>query len=897
MKIFTLVAVLCSTLLTYAALAQDNAWPKTATTPEGAVLKLYEWQPESFSDNTLMAHAAISVLEKGKSEPVFGVAWLKATTIAEGQQVRVRSIYITNIKLPGVTEDDKLETLANTMEDQVPSWNIAFSQSELQVALDLNKTQNNLAAQINNTPPKILYANVPSILVLIDGAPKLQRNNDWGVEAVVNTPFVIVKSNDDRYYLYGGKHWYTANAVTGSYKLVSDVPRNLEKIEAAVKDAAKNNNEEGKETDANTIYNIIVSTEPAELIQSKGEANFAAVEGTGLLYVSNSENDIFMDINSQEYYVLISGRWYHSKTLSGNWQYVASDKLPADFARIPKGSPKDNVLASVAGTSEANDAVADAQVPQTAKVERNKVHADVQYDGDPEFENIDGTDMAYAVNSPVSVIRWRGRYYCVDDGIWFESRSAIGPWSVCLVRPYAVSLIPPRYPVYYMKYVYIYDVGPDYVYMGYTPGYLNAYVYGPTVVYGTGFYYRPWYRRYYYPRPYTWGFGVRYNPWYGGWGFGFGYWNDWFHVSIGWGNPYWGSWGGYWGCGGWWGPRVYCPSYYGPSYYYRGGYYGYNSYNVYRSQTNVTVVNNYYNTTNIYRNRSGVVSNSPRFSRPVNVRNNGRQEWADNGRFNRSFERNNQPNNNRFDGGQRGTARPYNPNNNGIGETNRGYTRDRNNITGDRNNNREWRTTPGRDNGRIVVTPQNRGTRTDDPIDRNNGNWRGNNPGREMPNNSAYPQNRGQVRQYEQPDNVPNNNRWENRGNNGSENRTPRTYEPGSRGNESNNRGFEPRQRNYEPSQRSYEPPQRSYEPRQRSFEPSSGGGNRGGFEGGRVMQPQSMPQSRPSQPGGGGFSPAPRHDGGGGGGVSRPSSGGGHSEGRPSGGVGESNRGGRRGR
>jgi hypothetical protein len=875
MKIFTLVAVLCSTLLTYAALAQDNNWPKTATTPEGAVLKLYEWQPESFADNTLQAHAAISVLEKGKTDPVFGVAWLKATTENDGQQVVVKSIYITNIKLPGETNDDKLESLANTMEDQVASWNLAFSKSELQVALDLNKTQTNLAGQINNTPPKILYANTPSILVLIDGAPKLQRNNDWGVEAVVNTPFVIVK-NDERYYLYGGKHWYIANAVTGSYKMVSDVPHNLEKIEAAVKDAAKNNSEEGKETDANTIYNIVVSTEPAELIQSKGEANFAAVEGTGLLYVSNSENDIFMDINSQEYYVLISGRWYHSKTLSGNWQYVASDKLPADFARIPKGSPKDNVLASVAGTAEASDAVADAQVPQTAKVERSKVHADIDYDGDPEFEDIDGTDMAYAINSPVSVIRWRGRYYSVDDGVWFESRSAIGPWSVCLVRPYAVSLIPPRYPVYYMKYVYIYDVGPDYVYMGYTPGYLNAYVYGPTVVYGTGFYYRPWYGRHYYPRPCTWGYAVRYNPWYG-WGFGFSYWDDWFHVSIGYGSPY--SWGP-WGCGGWWGPRVYYPSYYGSSYYYRGGYYGYNSYNsynAYRRQNNVTIVNNYYNNTNIYRNRTGVVSNnSPRFNGPVSARNNGRQEWANNnGRFNRGFERNSQPNNNRLEETRNRPVRPYDPNNNGrISDPNRGYNRERNTQPAD-GNNRGWRTPGSDNNGRIVVGPRNSEPRSTEPIDRS---YRGNSPVREMPNREAQPQNREPVRRYEQPGNFPNNGRQENRGyDNGSENRSPRAYEP-----------------------RAYEPSQRSYEPRQRSYEPSPGG-NQGGYGGGRVMQ---QPQSRPEPPsggsGGGGFSPAPRmerHDGGGGNGggaVSRPS-GGGNSEGRSSGG--DFGRGGRRGR
>lgn len=605
MKIFTLLAVVLGSMITHLVMAQDS-WPKTATTSDGTIIKLYQWQPESFADNTLKAHAAISIMESGKSEPVFGVAWLKATTESQGDQVQVKSIYITNIKLPGEDDDAKLEKYANTLEDRVPSWNIEFANKDLQSSLDLNKQQSSLASQISNTPPKVIYSNVPSILVSIDGAPKLQTNKDWGVEAVVNTPFVLVKNRDDKFYLYGGKHWYTAPAATGPFKLITDIPNNLDKIEASLKEAdAKNNPEEKKETDANTIYNILVTTEPAELIQSKGEANFSAVDGTGLLYVSNSENDIFMDINSQQYYVLLSGRWYKSKTLSGKWEYVAADQLPADFAKIPKGSPKDNVLASVAGTEEANDAVAEAQVPQTAKVERNKVREEVDYDGDPQFEAIEGTDMYYATNTPGSVIRWQGRYYSVDNGVWYESYNAVGPWAVCVRRPYAVALIPPRYPVYYMKYVDIYDVTPDYVYMGYTPGYLNAYVYGPTVVYGTGYYYRPWHGRYYYARPYTWGFATRYNPWFG-WGFGVGFGWDWFNVSINIGNPY--PWG-YYGCGGWWGgPRVYRPCYYGPSYYYRGGYYGYNSYRSYRQYTNVTVVNNYYGNTNIYRGRSGVVT-------------------------------------------------------------------------------------------------------------------------------------------------------------------------------------------------------------------------------------------------------------------------------------------------
>ena len=679
MKIFTLVAVLVGSMITHLVMAQEN-WPKTTTTSEGTIIKLYQWQPESFENNTLKAHAAISVLENGKTEPVFGVAWLKATTETAGSQVNVKSIYITNIKLPGETDDDKLETIANTMEDKTPSWNISFPLNDLQTSLDLNKQQTNLAGQINNNPPKVIYTNVPSILVSIDGDPKLQANKDWGVDAVVNTPFVLVKNRDSKYYLYGGKHWYTAPAATGPYKIITEIPSNLAKIETQLKEAdKKNNTEEGKETDDNTIYNIVVTTEPAELIQSKGEANFAAVEGTGLLYVSNSENDIFMDINSQQYYVLLSGRWYTSKTLSGNWQYVAADKLPAEFAKIPKGSPKDNVLASVAGTEQANDAVAEAQIPQTAKVERSKAKADISYDGDPEFEAIDGTDMSYATNTPGSVIRWHGRYYTVDDGVWFESYNAVGPWTVAVVRPTAVALIPPRYPVYYMKYVYIYDVTPDYVYMGYTPGYLNAYVYGPTVVYGTGYYYRPWYRHYYYPRPYTWGFGIRYNPWFG-WGFGVGFGYDWFNVSIGFGSSYPYGYYGY-GCGGWWGPRVYRPCYYGPSYYYRSGYYGRNSYYSYRSHSNVTVVNNYYSNTNIYRNRGGVVTRTyNNYNRPYSGNryasygnNYSRNSYADNNRYN---------NRNYYDN------RNYNRNYNRVDPSNRTNQPDNRTWNNPRNNDR-----------------------------------------------------------------------------------------------------------------------------------------------------------------------------------------------------------------
>ena len=161
-----------------------------------------------------------------------------------------------------------------------------------------------------------------------------------------------------------------------------------------------------------------------------------------------------MDVSSQQYYVLLSGRWYKSTSLNGKWNYVASDKLPADFAKIPEGSPKDNVLPSVAGTLAANDAVLNAQVPQTARLTVKMLRQTSSTTAIPRFDDIDGTDIAYAVNTPGYVIRWRGVYYAVDNGVWFQAYHPNGHGnkhraSLCRFA------YPPRYPVCHEIRLYI----------------------------------------------------------------------------------------------------------------------------------------------------------------------------------------------------------------------------------------------------------------------------------------------------------------------------------------------------------------------------------------------------------------------------------------------------------
>ena len=73
-------------------------------------------------------------------------------------------------------------------------------------------------------------------------------------------------------------------------------------------------------------------------------------------------------------------------------------------------------------------------------------------------------------------------------------------------------------------------------------------------VYGTGWYYPPYWGSWYYPRPPTWGLHVGYNPW-TGWNFGMSWSNGFFSFGMSWGGGWGGSYYRPWGCcgNGWYG--------------------------------------------------------------------------------------------------------------------------------------------------------------------------------------------------------------------------------------------------------------------------------------------------------------------------------------------------------
>jgi len=571
--------------------AQETDWPRQIDTSRGTVV-MYQPQPDALTDNVLEGRAAISVTLQGETEPVFGAIFLKARLETDREQriATIADIEIVQTRFPNQSDED-VAALTRLLEDEIPKWDMPISLDALVTTLDLVAERREAAANLKNDAPDIIFSPEPTVLIALDGDPRLQKEEGTSLMRVINTPFtVLLDTTSKTYYLNADANtWYQATEITGDWQISTNVPKDVAARAPEPEEVDPEEVDPNEETgEPGPAPKVIVATQPTELISSTGDPEYSPIDGTELLYMSNTDSDVLMNLNGLGIFVLLSGRWYTSDSMDGPWTWIAGEDLPADFAKIPEENNMGTVLYAVPGTDLANEAVLDAQIPQTAVVNRKTATLEVEYDGEPKFEPIEGTNLTYVINSPTPVIKYESAYFAVDEGVWFVAGDPRGKWQAATEVPDEIYTIPPESPMYFVTFVKIYNHTDDEVNVGYTSGYTGTYVYNTTVVYGTGWYYPGWYGHYYYPRPATWGFHVRYNPW-TGWSFGLSYSNGPFTFTIGRGG---------WYRGGWWGPGRYRGYRRGYRHGYRRGYRsgaraGYragqrnaNRNNLYRSQNN-----------------------------------------------------------------------------------------------------------------------------------------------------------------------------------------------------------------------------------------------------------------------------------------------------------------------
>jgi hypothetical protein len=499
------------------AMDEESPWPRECRT-NGNTATIYQPQVETWTKNSFTGLAAVELKLAGEKTEWAGVVWFAADgSVDESNRiVNLDHFDITRVQFPEA-KDGGSNALA-VMRELVPSGARTVSLDYLITALGFAQAAAREGLHgYNYTPPEIIWATNRTVLILIDGEPAFRPVPGGNLHRVINTPALLLKAGD-KLFLAGDGRWFTADSIQGTWALSQMPPP-----EVAVLGAPPATNPPAGTYEGTSVPRIIVSTHPAELLQTSGMPDFKSIPGTSLQYATDTDSQLFFDSEHREAYLLISGRWFKAKSLIGPWDYVPPQVLPAGFAKIPSNSPQAIVLASVPGTQQVKAALLAISTPTTASVNRHDAKIQLEYDGEPQFKSITGTDMSYAVNAKLPVILVDGTYYAVDNGVWFTAAAATGPWEVATEVPEKIYTIPPDSPVYYATFVHVYESTNDVVEVGYTPGYEGAYEDDGTVVYGTGCNYDPWCGdSYYYGWGWSWGYGYVYVPWYGCW-----VWRDW----------------------------------------------------------------------------------------------------------------------------------------------------------------------------------------------------------------------------------------------------------------------------------------------------------------------------------------------------------------------------------
>ena len=579
-------APVASAAQTAAASAAD-AWPRIFESG-GFTVTVYPPTLESWDARTLAGTCAFSRGPVGGKTLTYGTFSFTASTEVNRmtRMVELTRLTVTGVSLP---EDPAAEAaMQAAMQAKGGARSVMVSLDRLEAAVPTMATAPRVqAAPLRNAPPAITIASVPTVLVLVQGKPALQEIPGTKLERVINTQMLLARDSARAWWLKIADGWMTAKTLAGPWT-VGDTAGNADLAAAATwattqpavnllagaaapastpAAAATAGSAPAPATPAipvaslaTSVPSIVVSTQPAEVIVTDGAPKWEALGSSGLEFVSNTSGNIFRVTSSGIHFVLISGRWFGAPSMQGPWAYWAAADLPAAFHLIPTDSAKENVLASVPGTAQSQEAMISNAIPQMARVPRTQTMPKPQIvGGTPVMVAVADTTLQAVSNASVPTFMVSPTsWYAIKDGVWFASNALDGSWIVATWVPPAIYSIPASSPYYNVTFVRIYGSTAEFVLVGYTPGYFGAYVQDEVVVYGTGYVYDPYIGDTWVAAPLTYGYATNpaYNPWMG-WGMAYGMgWamdDDYYYYRP---YPYWGPYAGAYGPHGYaaWGP-------------------------------------------------------------------------------------------------------------------------------------------------------------------------------------------------------------------------------------------------------------------------------------------------------------------------------------------------------
>jgi hypothetical protein len=489
---------------------------------------MYQPQVASWDQQArLAAFSAVSYRPAASGAPAVGTVRLEADTKVS---VTERLVSFQQMKIAEASfqtlPKEQLREIVAAIDKAIPDDERVLGLDRVLASIDKSQVVPRNVEGIKADPPTIFFSQTPAIIVNLDGEAIWSPIRDNDLKFAVNTNWDLFQhGTTNTYYLRNGRTWLKTADLKGTWSPAGKLPESFAKlpVEDNWKDVRANL--PGANIKASDVPRVFVNFEPAELILLSGPPSYLLVPTTELLWVSNTESDVFRMGKTGPVYYLVAGRWFSAPDFTGPWTF-ATPSLPGDFKKIPLEHPRSRVLASVPGTSQAAEAVLVASIPQTARVNRKELKApEVAFQGAPEFTAIETTTVQRAVNTDKDVFKVGDVYYLCYQGVWFIGKSPTGPWEVATSVPQQIYQIPVSSPSHHVTYVTVEDDDDDdWVVFAAAAGYTGMMIAWGCTVWGSGWYYPPywgWYGGgypYYYGHFPTYGYSAWYNPWTGGYG-------------------------------------------------------------------------------------------------------------------------------------------------------------------------------------------------------------------------------------------------------------------------------------------------------------------------------------------------------------------------------------------
>ena len=468
-----------------------------------------------------MLYAAVSYTANGASKPVFGTVRIEADTdvsVAE-RLVSISDFQITESNFPALPKDQVRDLVAE-ISTSVPRDERVIALDRLLAALDKSQIIPKNVEGVKADPPAVFFSKTPAVLVNLDGDPIWSPIAGNDLEYAVNTNWDLFRHGPTKtFILRASDTWMKAPAIDGPWTYAGRLPDSFFKLPNDANFADAKGALPGKRIAASQAPKVFVSTTPAEIILLRGEPTYLLVDGARqLLWVSNTDADVFRMGRTGPVYFLVAGRWFSAPDYGGPWTFatptcrptsrpsLASTRARVSWRPCPaRPRPRKRSCSRRFRRRRASARISRRQTSSTRASRSSRPSP-------PPPSRGPSTPTRTSSRSATSTT-------CVSRacGSCRGARPVRGrsPASV----PAAIYQIPASSPSYAVTYVTVQESNSDAVVFATALAFTGVMVAWGCAVWGTGYYYPPyvWHGAYpvYYPHYPTYGYGAAYNPWTG----------------------------------------------------------------------------------------------------------------------------------------------------------------------------------------------------------------------------------------------------------------------------------------------------------------------------------------------------------------------------------------------